>query len=826
MDEDDKKYKAPRTDKEIIDEARENLKWAVDTNAEERKRQQDDLKFCTLEQWDSRIRRDRENDPNGARPCLTIDKINQYVSQVENDFRQNPVTGKVRPVSEDADEDAADVFQGAIRNIEDHSMAQVAYVQAGGWAVRCGEGYFRFLTEYKDDKSFKQKIVIKPVADMFSCYLGPHKMPDGSDAPYGFIFEDLKEETFKRLYPKAKQRDAAEFDGLDDYADYWGEKDTVRVAEYFYFEYEPTPIVQLSDGRTMPKSEYSTLPDQSPAPDGMTMLPKPEITDERIAQIKRVKWVKMTGVEILEKRDWAGKYIPIVKVLGKEAWVNGQRHCWGLVRPAKDSLRMYNYWASALTEKLALSPKAPFIGAKGQFSDPRWQRANTENYAALEYDAIDVNGILVPPPKRQEPTQIEAGLMHMFPLIEHDVQTSLGMFKASLGEERPQQSGKAILALTRESDTGTYHFAGNMGISVCHGSRIMIDLIPKIYDAEEVMHMLGDDGSSSQVKLDPKQQMAVQRITDERGKIQKIYNLAIGEYGVTVTVGPSYNTRRMENAALFTDLANSAKDPGSAAVLHYLAVKNSDFDGSREATKAMKVLLPAPVQQAMDKDAPQIPPAAAQRIQQLEQALMQAHQENQQLQSGVAETKMKVDAHKEEAMGKIAVTKQVHEEEMKLKAAQALDEHNLARKKAEDEIALMKYKAALEADAKIEIQRKNAETEMILSREKAELEARTDIRVAEIKADATIEAAGVKAGSDQNVALIGSVADAAAAEVSQPAATKRNQPIERLAEMHAKAMEAHGETLKMVGELVKGVTADRRLVRGPDGRATGLEVVK
>lgn len=814
-----KKEGSASSDKEILEQFRENLKWAVDTNAEERKKQKDDLRFSTLDQWDGRIRKDRETDPNGSRPCLTSDKLNQYINQVVNDFRQNPVSGKVRPVSEDADEDAADVFQGAIRNIEDQSNAPVAYINAGDWAVRVGEGYFRFLTEYKSERSRKQKIVIKPVTDMFSCYLGPHKMPEGSDAPWGIIFEDIPLAKFKRLFPKAKDRGAVEFEEFDD-ADYWGEKETIRVAEYFYFHYEQKTIVFLDDGRDITQEEYDALPESSMNPQTGLMQPKPAIVGKRETQIKTTKWCKLTAIEILENEDWAGKYIPIVKVIGKEAWVDGKRQCWGLTRPAKDSLRMHNYWISTLTEKLALAPKAPFVGAKGQFTDGKWQNANKENYAYLEYDAMNVDGIAVPPPKRQEPTQIESGLMAMFPLIEHDVQTSLGMFKASLGEERPQQSGKAILALTRESDTGTYHFAGNMGLSVCHGSRIMIDLIPKIYDTEEVLHMLGEDGSISKAKLDPKQQVAVQRITDETGKIKKIYNLGIGDYGVTVTTGPSYNTQRMENAALFTDLANSAKDPSAAAVLHYFAIKNSDFEGSREATKAMRTLLPAPVLQALDKDQPQIPPQAAQRIQQLEQALMQAHQENTDLQSGVAETKMKVDAHIQEANAKTAAAAQTHEKEMELARAKASDEHALARQKSHDEITLARERADAEitvirerAQMEAQVKREAAALDAQIAREKAQLDAETKIAVAEINAKTTVSTSLISAEAAANTELSKEFGGGGSA-------------IEKLSKTSDAHLSAIKEQNKTMAALTEHLAKPRnRKITTPDGRSYTSEEV-
>jgi hypothetical protein len=221
----------------------------------------------------------------------------------------------------------------------------------------------------------------------------------------------------------------------------------------------------------------------------------------------------MTGVEILDRRDLPGQFIPIVEVIGREAWIDGKRVLWGLVRPAKDALRMYNYWASMITEKLALAPKVPFIGAVGQFATgaDRWKQANKKNFAYLEYDPIDVNGNALPRPERVGPTPIEAAMLKQMEVIEHDVQTALGIFKAGIGESESQQSGRAILALQRESDTGTYHFGANLGVSIRHVGRILVDIIPHYYDTKRIVRILGEDGEVKTAQLDPELQTAYQQ---------------------------------------------------------------------------------------------------------------------------------------------------------------------------------------------------------------------------------------------------------------------------------------------------------------------------
>src|SRR3990167_6358446 len=151
---------AKEKDKEFLEDAREALKVCVDNEAPERQKMEDDLRFCTLDQWDATIRAARESDPNGARPCLTIDKINQYIVQVVNDMRQNRPAVRARPVDEQADVETAKIFQGLIRHIEDSSDASVAYETAGESAVKIGMGYFRILTRKIGPDTDEQEIYV------------------------------------------------------------------------------------------------------------------------------------------------------------------------------------------------------------------------------------------------------------------------------------------------------------------------------------------------------------------------------------------------------------------------------------------------------------------------------------------------------------------------------------------------------------------------------------------------------------------------------------------------------------------------------------------
>jgi hypothetical protein len=673
------------------------LKRCVDSEAIERAKMLDDLRFATLDQWPAEIRNEREGDKeNGPRPCLTIDHLNQYIVQVVNDMRQGKPSIKVRPVDDAADVETAKVLQGLVRNIEDQSSADIAYMTAGESACKIGLGYFRITTEYADDDTADQVIVVKSIPNTFSTYLGAHVMPDGSDAEEAYIVEQMPKREFEAKYPKA-QAEGQAFDDLGDAATFWKTEDTITVVEHFCLEKEHETLLFLADGSTVTKEEYDAF-------DGE----KPQVQDERIKTRKRLYWCKMTGAEVLEERELPGKYIPIVEVIGRETHVDGERRLWGLVRPSKDSLRMYNYWASTITERMALAPKTPYVGAVGQFAglEDRWKRANRVNFSYLEYNIVDVNGNPLPAPRREQPAQIEVAMVQQLALIKEDVKASLGMYKAALGESESQQSGRAILALQRESDTGTYHFGANLGISIRHAGRIIVDMIPHYYDTKRVVRILGEDGEIQAVQIDPEQEESRRQVTGAGGAIRSIYNPGVGQFDVTTTVGPSYNTKRMEAAATFVELAKGAADPASAAVLRYLTVQNSDFAGSDVAAKMLKSLLPP---QAADPNEP-IPPRATAQMQQMG-AQMQAMQEemqklaqrNQQLEAGLQEAAMRIQAEKQVEAVRLQSEERLERMRMAMEERDRQAEARLAEAEARREADFERWKALLEASTKIDV---------------------------------------------------------------------------------------------------------------------------
>ena len=602
-------------DKDIISVAKSRFTMAVSAYSESREDELDDLRFYAGSpdnswQWPADVLQTRgsvQGQTINARPCLTINKLPQHVRQVTNDQRQNRPSGKVIPVDDKADVEVAEIFDGLVRHIEYISDADVAYDTACENQVSYGEGYIRLLTEYCDDNSFNQDIKIGRIRNSFSVYMDPTiQDPCGSDAQWCFITEDLTKEEYERQFPDAQPISSMMQQGVGDSStSQWISENTVRIAEYFYIEHEKATL-NLYYGNV--SAMKGSVEDQDMVMRGM----KPIRT--RTVDIKKVKWCKINGFEVLESQDWAGASIPVVRVVGNEFEVDGRIYVSGIVRNAKDAQRMYNYWTSQEAEMLALAPKAPFIGYGGQFEgyEQQWKTANTTNWPYLEVnpDVTDGAGGVLPLPQRAPPPLPQTGLIQAKMGASDDIKGTTGQYDSSLGQTSNERSGKAILARERQADVGTYHYVDNLARAVRYITRQIVDLVPKIYDTERIARIIGIDGETDIVKVNPNQPMPVNKIVDQQGIVlEKIYNLGVGKYDVCVTTGPSYMTKRQEALEAMAQLLQG--NPQLWAVAGDLFIKNMDWPGAQEMSKRFAKTIDPKIMEGGD-DSPEMQAAKMQ----------------------------------------------------------------------------------------------------------------------------------------------------------------------------------------------------------------------
>jgi hypothetical protein len=588
-----------------INDAIEFLRLVSTADSQNRMEGLEDLKFAAGDQWPVETQNSRNLE---SRPCLTINKLDAYCRQVTNQQRQQRPRIKVHPTNTQADAKVAQILEGITRHIEINSNADTAYDTAFDYAVRMGWGYWRVTTKFVSEDSFDQEIYIDQIDNPFTVYFDPDsRLPDGSDAERCLITTMIPKAVFNAQYPDAD--DGGQFKATatgDSWADWVGKED-IRIAEYFYTERVKAKLVMLSDGTSVYKDE---LPNAE-----ALALAGIQIIDERESFKKVIKWCKLTAMQVLEERTWDGKYIPVVPVYGVQYIVDDKRKKYGLVRYAKDPQRMYNYWRTSMTESVALAPKAKWLLAEGQDEghETEWAKANVSSAPTLRYKQTDIDGRPAPQPSRLQPEPPPTGIMTAAAAISDDLQTVLGIFDPS---QMPtgNVSGKALNGQQMQADLSNYHFYDNLTRSMRQTGKIILDLIPHIYDRERVMRIIGDDGQPDMVTLN-------QRTQDEQGVAKILNDVTVGEYDVVMDTGPGYNSKRIQAVEAMMPLL--AAKPELFQIAGDLVFRNMDFPGAEVI--ADRLAASNPLAQIDDKSP--IPPQVQMQLAQSKQQIQQLQQQ-------------------------------------------------------------------------------------------------------------------------------------------------------------------------------------------------------
>jgi len=597
----------------VIEEAKEFLRFCSDNDSNNRVEALDDLKFAGGDQWPVEIQNSRLLE---SRPYLTINKIDAYCRQITNQQRQQRPRIKAHGMNDQSDEKVAEIITGICRHIENQSDADAAYDNAFDFAVRMGWGYWRITHDYPRPDSFDQEIYIKRIENPFMVYFDPNSNePDGSDAEKCLITEVISKEAFRKMYPGADDGGGFTPRGTGDSQSEWITREDIRVAEYFYTERKRMKLLLLSDGTTCYEDEK---PSEVVMQDARIY-----VVSKRETIKKQIKWCKLTGMQILEQRNWAGSYIPVVPVYGQQLIVDSKKKKFGLTRMAKDPQRMYNFWSTALTESVALAPKAKFLLAEGQDEghEMEWNTANIKSMPVLRYKQTDSEGRIAPVPTRIQPEPPPAGMVTALQGLDGDLKAVVGIYDPS---QLPNgnQSGKAINGMQQQTDMTNFHYYDNLTRSIRQTGRIILDLIPHIYDKERVLRIIGADGKGELITLN-------QRAMNDQGVEEILNNVTVGQYDVVMETGPGYSSKRQEAVESMVQMLQV--DPALMQQAGDLVFRNMDFPGAEII--ADRLAAANPLAQIDEKS--DIPPQVQMQLAQSQQTIQQLQQQLQAMQMDI-----------------------------------------------------------------------------------------------------------------------------------------------------------------------------------------------
>jgi hypothetical protein len=604
--------------KDIIAAARKRMDEAAASDIDNRDRAQDDMRYLIGDQWPEEVRTEREVE---GKPCLTINRLPQFVRQVTGQIRQMNPAIRVVPSDSAATEEVAEIYAGLIKQIEYESDASTIYEGAAESAAACSIGHWRIRADYAEGMTFEQRCMIERIHNPFAVFWDPlAKDPTRKDARYCFITEDVAKEDFREQYPDADMSDVTSENQMDAIRQ-WITAETVTVAEYFWIEHQEKEIALLPSGQVI----------EGPFPAGVELK-------KRKVKVPKVQWAKITFNEVLEgPTEVPCSYIPVVAVTGEEWHLGEELYRSSVIRFAKDPQQLYNFARSSMAEIMALQPKAPYMVTTKQINglEAIWNEANSKNRPYLPYHPDQAS----PPPMRVPPPVASQAVAQEVAMSAEDMKATTGIYDASLGAQSNEKSGVAIRERKMEAQTNTSVYADNMVKAITQTGKILCSMIPKVYDTRRIIRILGEDDQEKQVVIN---EMVVQN-----GMAYPVNDVTMGTYDVRISVGPSYQTKRQEASEGMMAFLQAV--PQAGPVVADLIAKMQDWPEADRVAERLRKMLPPGMAEKENEQSPEAQQAAQMAQQQQAQA-MQQQQAAMQMEMAKAEAEIrKAQAEAKEA---------------------------------------------------------------------------------------------------------------------------------------------------------------------------------
>jgi len=411
----------------------------------------------------------------------------------------------------------------------------------------------------------------------------------------------------------------------------------------------PPPGMPSPAGGAPPPPGAPPVPPQGPqgmpGPQGPPMPPpeplgeRPKIKHRRNNERYKIKWFKISALEILEGgednkqagKDFPGCYIPIVLVEGRKVNIEGKPFIEGLIRQGKDSQRLFNFWTTAGAEVVALAPKAPWIGTARQFEgyENDFANANVENYPVLMYNHVEG----VPVPMRQHAGDPPVAIFTQIQSAQMNIEQTIGMHKIDVGADSPERTGAAVTNKQKPGDISTFVFADNLKKAIQYSGKVIMEMIPEVYDSERDVRLRDVDDQETYVPINTPAGDALKMIKSnpdrfgdedtsrlinllkDHGSKAKFNDMSVGKYDVIVTTGPSSATQRQESSEAMQRIVQAY--PQIMGIAGDLVVGNMDFKDADKLAARLEKQLPIHLREKKEGEPPPQPLPPSPQVQML-----------------------------------------------------------------------------------------------------------------------------------------------------------------------------------------------------------------
>lgn len=626
------------------------------------------LTFLYIDQWDMSIRQAREQ---VNKPTMQFNKVTSVIRAILGEWRNNSPSLSVRGKGKNVPQQEIDVVEGLIRQIQYESDSDIAYQIAGRHGLECGWGACRVVAEYKSSDSFEQVLCIKPIMDFQSAFFDPTATEaNKSDGDYCGVYTVFSKEKFKKFYGK-KCPNPESLSGITgNYYIRWNTRDTVTVCEMYCKEYFNKKIVQLSDGQEMSADDAKEVLDMQKQsmeanPDYELSGFEPlEIVNEREVKDYKIKHIIFVQNMILEETDYPGKILPVVYFEGDSAVIDGEQIPLPFIQDAIDTQKLVNYIGSEVAYGILRSRKETVMATSDMMEGHEDDWINPDRVQGwLEYNKDTDGG----KPEFITPPAFNQSFLQAYQNSSEDLMQIMGRFEESRGQETNAVSGVAINARQRSANKPVNLYNNNIQRGIKQIGKVILDMIPHIYDTERNVTIMGADGQSKSVDINVQRGYKMLPNGDVEPHVEN--DLTKGDYDIEIRVDGSYDDQQAQAMDVLIRLATI--NPQISNLIPDLLAEVTGLENTEKLVERLKTLVPPQILAKEEgKPLPPPPPAPPDPMIEIKkQELMLTANKNQQeamarqKELAIQEQKVMVEAQTKGIQGQATLAKAAAEVE-------------------------------------------------------------------------------------------------------------------------------------------------------------------
>lgn len=532
------------------------------------------------------IKRDGQWDPYAwskmdGRFRGTFDMCTPIVDQISGEIDQSDFSLKVSPSGGESSIETAKTLNGLVRNIRNISNTDEVFSEASRSNVIGGFDAWEVVQDWVDADSMDQDLLIKRIPNAVDSVwwdLGSVKR-DRSDSRWGVKLKGIPSAEYRETWPEGSGQSVS--DNRKSEA-YFNKADMVIVGQIFYKKTFNIDLVRMTNGNVYRDDDKFKKVKDELEKAGITIE-----TDSDGNEKRRTRKSWRVHSRLFDGQDWLDSeeetvfdFVPLIPVYGNFDIFENKVIYYGKIEKLLDPQRVLNYAMSRDIEDGALSP-SPFIWmTQKQAEGFDYSQMNTD-HAPIRFYNIDEDSPA--PPQSSGGVNISPGLQTTISNTQQMISASANSFDALQGNARASQSGVAGSQQIEQGNTGSIKWFEALKIAICHTGKILVNAIPRVYDATRQVRILEEDGTSSIVTLN-------QVVFDEQTETNvELNNLTVGDYDVVCDFGPAFNSQQKETAQAFLDMA--AIDPTISQNGMDIWLKNLSVPGMSLMAERFRLLL-------------------------------------------------------------------------------------------------------------------------------------------------------------------------------------------------------------------------------------------